>query len=93
MRTFSGLAAASWILLGAAQFTADGLEAEAEAHVVPRGDDFVRAPADRGCETVWRTWPSVQKKGVDSGTVMVFDLVSRVGNAFMDLKGVIQVRR
>lgn len=90
MRTFSGLAAVCCILLGAAQFTADGTEAEAEARVAPRVDDFVRAPAS--CDTVWRTWPSVQKKAVDSETVMVFDLVSRVGNAFLDLKGVIQVR-
>lgn len=92
MHIFSGLLAALCVLLGAAQSRADVVETEAEARVARRADDFVRAPADRGCDALWRTWPAVNKRGVDSGTVMVFDLVSRVGNAFMDLKSVIQVR-
>ncbi|CAN0008770.1 unnamed protein product [Ectocarpus fasciculatus] len=54
---------------------------------------LVHAPADSECDELWRTWPAMQDSAIANGTVVVFDLVARVGNAFMDLRHIIQVAR
>lgn len=90
MRTFSKLAFPSWVVLGAALSVVKASELYLGA-APARADDLVRAPSASDCGEVWRTWPVVQRNAVQSGNVMVFDLVSRVGNAFLDLRSVIQV--
>ncbi|CAM9750176.1 unnamed protein product [Ectocarpus sp. 13 AM-2016] len=63
------------------------------AAVQGAANQLVNAPADSECDELWRTWPAMQESAIANGTVVVFDLVSRVGNAFMDLRNVIQVAR
>lgn len=91
MRTFSVLVFPSWVLLGAARSIAKAAEVYIGA-APARADDLVRTPSASECGVAWRTWPVVQQKAIAHGTVMVFDLVSRVGNAFLDLRSVIEVR-
>lgn len=54
-------------------------------------NQLVHVPPDSECDELWRTWPAMQESAIANGTVVVFDLVSRVGNAFMDLRNIIQV--
>lgn len=61
------------------------------AAVQGAANQLVHAPADSECDELWRTWPAMQESAIANGTVVVFDLVSRVGNAFMDLRNIIQV--
>lgn len=91
MRILSALVAfPAWVLLGTATSIGRASEVNNGAPAA-RADDFLPGPSAEGCDEVWRTWPNVQRNAVASGTVMVFDLVSRVGNAFMDLRNVIEV--
>lgn len=92
MRTSWTLALPSWILIGTAAPIAEASEVYVGA-APARADDLVPAPSTNGCSDVWRTWPAVQQTAVERGTVVVFDLVSRVGNAFFDLRSVIEVSR
>eukprot|EP00903_Cladosiphon_okamuranus_P009201 g8787.t1 len=91
MRAFLALAFPSWVLLGTASPIAETPEFIEAAPA--RIDDLVHSPSGTGCGEAWRTWPTVQHDAVKRGTVMVFDLVSRVGNAFLDLRGVIEICR
>lgn len=90
MRTFSVLALPIWALLGTAGAQTKVSELRDEP-ALAFADDIVPDPFRKGCGEAWRTWPTVQQRAVESGTVMVFDLVSRVGNAFLDLRNVIEV--
>lgn len=90
MRILCALSFPSWILLGTARSIAKASELYVSA-APARADDLVPGLSANGCGEVWRTWPTVQNNAVERGTVMVFDLVSRVGNAFLDLRQVIGV--
>lgn len=92
MRAISTLALRSWVLVGVALGQSIAKASEFRVGAAPaRADDLVRASAESDCSDVWRTWPTVQQSAVERGTVMVFDLVSRVGQSFSDLRSVIEV--
>ncbi|CAM9182432.1 unnamed protein product [Ectocarpus sp. 8 AP-2014] len=48
------------------------------AAVQGAANQLVHAPADSECDELWRTWPAMQESAIANGTVVVFDLVSRV---------------
>lgn len=55
-----------------------------------RTDRFVHTTED-DCDPMWTSWPAVQEAAIASGTVLVFDIFSSVGNLFITLHCIIKV--
>lgn len=90
MRLLLAVAFPFGVLFGAAHSIANASESSFGA-APARADDLVRTSIESTCGEVWRSWPTAQSNAMERGTVMVFDLVSRVGKAFLDLRSVIEV--
>lgn len=56
-----------------------------------RGDSLVYAP-NATCGDLWLSWPAMQERAIESGTVLVFDVMTSVGNLFVAFKTMIKVR-
>lgn len=55
-----------------------------------RGNSLVYAP-NAICDDLWLTWPAVQERAIADGTVLVFDVITSVGNLFLAFNTMIQV--
>lgn len=52
---------------------------------------FVYAPNDI-CQEFWLLWPAVNEKAISDGTFLIFDVFPSIGNLFLALKDLLQVR-
>lgn len=43
---------------------------------------LVHAP-HASCDDVWLSWPAMQERAIASGTFVVFDVITSVGNLFL----------
>lgn len=53
--------------------------------------NFVYAP-NASCDEMWLSWPAMQEGAMARGTFIVFDAISSVGNLFIIINTVMQVR-
>lgn len=57
-----------------------------------REDSFVRT-ADVGmCNELWSTWPAVQERAIENGTVMIWKMGTSIGNIMKTFMFVLPVR-
>lgn len=53
-------------------------------------DSFVYAP-NATCDDLWLSWPAMQEKAIAAGTVLVYDVITSVGNLFISFGALIKV--
>ncbi|CAM9634372.1 unnamed protein product, partial [Hapterophycus canaliculatus] len=57
-----------------------------------RADLFVNTMDDR-CDSMWTSWPAVQKAAIARGTFLVFNLFPSIGNLFNTLHDIVKIAR
>ena len=55
-------------------------------------NSLVRRPEGQACDERWTPWPAIQKSAVASGNVLLFRIFPSIGNLFLVLEQLMQVR-
>lgn len=53
--------------------------------------EFVRT-SDEACESTWSTWPEMQERAIQAGTVLIWNFGTSIGHFFKTLIYILQVR-
>lgn len=55
-----------------------------------QGNGLVYAP-NASCDDLWLSWPAMQERAIIDGTVLVWDVITSVGNLFLVFEAMMKV--